>query len=516
MKKITLRFVTILAILTLASSCDLTRKPKHEMEASESLGSVKDAQNWERSLMSKFRSYQGGINEMVQDIQGDQLNTTSVEGNNYAGSSSWERVTTGDYNRQDVYLGYYQSISNINKALEEMAKVQPAENEVKQLNVIKGRMYFLRAYYYANLALRYGTPYKASTASTDLCVPLHLSYNPTAKLPRATNAEVYAQILDKDLKMAEELLVSVKGKPMSDEITIDACRALESRVRLYMSDWSGALKVAKELIDFGTYPLITTKEQMKEMWLNDNSTEDILLLFVSRPDENTSINVYYGAKTDALRSDKKTSGANAPGFLPTKWMVDLYADNDFRKDAYFEKVECNFKDKWDNFYVVSKRKGNPMYAETVNKDLTFWGGYVPNSMHRPKVFRIAEQYLIASEAAYMLGNSAEALKYCTELSKSRGVAMDQSLKGDALYTAIKDERTRELAFEGFRLWDLRRWNMPCKRYDPQVNSKGDLNHLKPGLFDVTYPAGDYRFVWPIPANDINTNPSLNGQQNPGW
>jgi hypothetical protein len=29
-------------------------------------------------------------------------------------------------------------------------------------------------------------------------------------------------------------------------------------------------------------------------------------------------------------------------------------------------------------------------------------------------------------------------------------------------------------------------------------------------------AGDDKFVWGIPANDMTTNPSLVGQQNPGW
>lgn len=47
-----------------------------------------------------------------------------------------------------------------------------------------------------------------------------------------------------------------------------------------------------------------------------------------------------------------------------------------------------------------------------------WGGYVPNSLTNPKVFRIAEQYLIAAEAASMLGKKSDALRYLNTLRSS--------------------------------------------------------------------------------------------------
>ena len=33
---------------------------------------------------------------------------------------------------------------------------------------------------------------------------------------------------------------------------------------------------------------------------------------------------------------------------------------------------------------------------------------------------------------------------------------------------------------------------------------------------LTYTADDYRFVWPIPTREMQVNPQLNGQQNPGY
>jgi hypothetical protein len=34
--------------------------------------------------------------------------------------------------------------------------------------------------------------------------------------------------------------------------------------------------------------------------------------------------------------------------------------------------------------------------------------------------------------------------------------------------------------------------------------------------NLSYAAGDYRFVWPIPSDEIQVNPQLEGQQNPGY
>jgi len=34
--------------------------------------------------------------------------------------------------------------------------------------------------------------------------------------------------------------------------------------------------------------------------------------------------------------------------------------------------------------------------------------------------------------------------------------------------------------------------------------------------DVTTYVGGYKFLWPIPADEINNNPTIAAQQNPGY
>ncbi len=69
------------------------------------------------------------------------------------------------------------------------------------------------------------------------------------------------------------------------------------------------------------------------------------------------------------------------------------------------------------------------------------------------VFRYAEVLLNFAEAALALGKSGEALDAVNQIRDRGGVARLTSIS----LAGIKHERKVELAFEGHRYWDLRRW-----------------------------------------------------------
>ncbi|MBK7098594.1 MAG: RagB/SusD family nutrient uptake outer membrane protein [Sphingobacteriales bacterium] len=124
------------------------------------------------------------------------------------------------------------------------------------------------------------------------------------------------------------------------------------------------------------------------------------------------------------------------------------------------------------------------------------------------MLRSAELYLISAEAAYNSGG--DALTPLNIVRTARGLVASNA-SGTALLQDIKDERARELAFEGFRLDDLKRWNEPMTRKPAQnlliINTGDRFNTL-------TKSTGDNKFVWGLPANDMTINTNL--VQNPGW
>ena len=93
---------------------------------------------------------------------------------------------------------------------------------------------------------------------------------------------------------------------------------------------------------------------------------------------------------------------------------------------------------------------------------------------------------------------------------------DANYSGQALIQQVRDERTKELIGEGFRITDLRRWKQGFKRsYDYPAAWGLDPILVTAGL-SVQYSADDHRYTWPIPSDEIQVNPQLKGQQNPGY
>lgn len=501
--------ILALACVVGLSSCHMERFPKSSIAVEQSFSSVADGKNWDNGVLASLRTSTYGVFLKYQDYQADMLNASIDFGNRNGSFYNWGDLNSGAEELKTIWHAYYSRIKNVNFCLQNYNKI-PVESDAEKnvINQIMGNALFARAYYYFNLAIRWGQPYKATSATTDLSVPLLITYDLNEMPPRATNAVLYKQILD-DLAAAKIKLAQVKNVPMSELPNTDACLALEARVKLYMGDWAGAQAAAKALIDANRYTLVSpTAENFEQMWVHDNSTEDIFTPFISKPDELPLSTSYFG--------ENRSLGANTPDFLPTKWVIDLYEEVDLRKAVYFSKEKLKYAGvdypKGD-LYVISKFKGNPAYSDQPKDDI--WG-YLPNGIHRPKLFRIAETYLIAAESAYKQNNESDAKKYLNALRASRGLkAVDSS--GESLFTDIKNERTRELAFEGFRLWDLRRWGMPMKRHDPQTIA-GKSPFLSPvvDINTMEISPENPKWIWGIPHNDMQTNDNLKGHQNKGW
>ena len=82
-----------------------------------------------------------------------------------------------------------------------------------------------------------------------------------------------------------------------------------------------------------------------------------------------------------------------------------------------------------------------------------------------------------------------------------------------------DERRREFLGEGMRLFDLKRWNDDVTRSTPQqMDVEGEFVDIaqSPGAntTQLVREAGNDRFVWPIPRQEIDANPQV--VQNPGY
>lgn len=146
------------------------------------------------------------------------------------------------------------------------------------------------------------------------------------------------------------------------------------------------------------------------------------------------------------------------------------------------------------------------------------------------VFRLGELYLNYAEAAFELGQSSEALSAVNTIRERAGMSQYVAITRDL----IRKERKVELAFEGNRYFDVRRWRTAV--IDLTQDFQGlrfilDGNSYEEGFYDVNTAKykleildhihgaidpyfDDKHYYLPITTARISNNPNL--IENPGW
>jgi hypothetical protein len=171
-----------------------------------------------------------------------------------------------------------------------------------------------------------------------------------------------------------------------------------------------------------------------------------------------------------------------PDYVPSEWVLGLYASNDARYGAYFTTLPTGYAHglTWP---LLTKYYGNEEFLANIIFHVS-----------KPKPLRLAEQYLIRAEAYCRLGQNAKGAADIAALRSARYSGNASATLGSDWLQVISDERVKELYMEGFRLHDLKRWNMGFER-KPQTASQPEGSSKK-------IEAGNPLFVWPIPQNEI--------------
>ncbi|MDR1097714.1 MAG: RagB/SusD family nutrient uptake outer membrane protein [Tannerella sp.] len=100
-----------------------------------------------------------------------------------------------------------------------------------------------------------------------------------------------------------------------------------------------------------------------------------------------------------------------------------------------------------------------------------------------QIFRMAEVYLNMAEAAFELGRTAEALEAVNKVRERAGISLLASVDREK----IRHERRVELAFEGHRYWDVRRWRTAT------VDLSREFSGLRYVMDYNSYKAGELKY-----------------------
>lgn len=472
------------SLVLTVTSCDLDQYPNDSISTETSWETVDDAVKFRNGIYSYFKSINGGIYTYTADQQSDLFNATISYSNRGGDMHRWD-FTAAQYEVEDIWQYNYYTINNCNNIIANIDKIAAEKEEDKAtLNMIKGEAYLMRAICYNTLVTRFASDYEPATAASAKGLPLVLEMDPQGKPSRSSLEDTYKQI-KQDIKEARANLTT-KGEANSVYFTVDVIDAIEARVDLYMHNYAEAITLAKGLID--KYPLVADANMFSNMWLNDESSEIIFKSFQSVDERANSMSLYLSYST--------TTESFNPDFIPSKWVLDLYEDGDIRKEVYYrkDKITC-LETTVDDVYMLNKYPGNPKLKKS---EYEYY--------QMPKVFRVAEAYLIAAEASYQANDEVNALKYLNDLRTQRGASV-VTATGDALFKEIKNEWIREFVGEGQRMNDLKRWHDGLQRHDPQNQA---ILMIGADYTELTKEASDKRFLWEIPNNDMNANSNIEG------
>ena len=349
------------------------------------------------------------------------------------------------------------------------------------------------------LVNHFGAPYNYDKQA--LGVPLKLDSNllPEDQLlmTRNTVEEVYNQIVD-DLNEAERLFLTLsKDKQYEPNylVSLPMIQLLKSRVFLYMENWKDAAIYANKVIKDWSFALIDLNDLpspiVAEPYYNFTSlkSSEVIWLYGSVSDltvfNDQSVEYeeegYFGNTTYYREA-----------FIASDNLIESFEDGDLRKEKYIAK-EFNKDDKV--FYEDS--------YTTFGKYKLSATGEPSGSENFALSFRLGEAYLNLAEAAAHNNDESTALSALKTLLAKRyepdKLVEPTGLTGDALKTFIKNERRKELCFEGQRWFDLRRYGMPqiVHRWGEQV---------------YTLKQNDPSYTMPIPDAVLIKNKKL--EQNP--
>lgn len=435
--------------------------------------------NWLAKSLPSDESTAGGSSS------GDQPPLQELDKFNYSAGNTVIR---------DVYRSQYFGIYRCNMVID---NVEPT-NDLRKKIIAEAKC--LRAYYYSELVRMFG---KVPLILTELKTPGEY------KQPQAEVAAIYAQI-EKDLNEAIAVLPVKSAYATSDKFRVSkgTAQALLGKVFLYEKKWKESSDAFEAVIASNEYQLsgdfstLFTKSQefgVESLMEVSYTTEKGYDWGTFQWGGNRNMENNITWQLCGPRGDYFVAGNSGMiggwGFnYPTKVMYDAYAANDVRRAATTWSIP-DLKALGGDWTGTDAYGFNGYFRVKYGTFSSETGGPVNelNYGTNLRLIRYADVLLMASEAYYRQTFEDKAR---TELNKVRtraGLA-NVTATGTALFDAIVKERQTELAFEGFRFFDLVRWELA-----PSV--LGSLGFVK----------GKHE-LFPIPLDEMTNNDLLD--QNP--
>ncbi len=368
----------------------------------------------------------------------------------------------------------YRIIRSANAILANIGKLE----EEDARNAFESEALAVRAMSHFDLLRLYGPALTGQHADANaLAVPYVTSLDINLKPSRETAGAVYA-------KVVADLEKAVVHMPVANEagrLTQAAVYGLLSRVYLYGGEWQKCIDAAAASLAQNNN--VGAIASFPAIW-KDATTQGVLFKVIITDIDRVRPGVAFNQSSPQGVKNE---------YVPDFGFYESFDSLDVRKASYFKTSTYSGV----SYNAIVKYTGKTGAAANV-VDI--------------KYLRVAEVLLNKAEAEASLNKDGDALTDLNELRTNRYANFTPGTEsGSTLKEAIRGERRKELAFEGHRFFDLKRWGLAVTR--TSAGDRADGSGVAPLVQEL--PAGDHRFLLPIPQDEINAS-SNKIIQNPGY
>lgn len=419
----------------------------------------------------------------------------------------------------------YAMINRANIVLDGVMKATPTTGMTQEkLDEYAGELRFLRAMAHHYLVVNWARPFNDNPNAAAGGIPYRetpITGGSTvdAALTQGRNSvtEVYDKILA-DLNYAEEKLPVTRTSARTTRATKGAAIAFKTRVRLHQQNWSEVITEGNKIVSqnapftsaIGNYRL--TESPYGPFGAGNKSNTESIFSFENNDVDNAGVN---GA-APSMYSAASLNGRGIIAISPILWNQPWFLESDLRKSplmvqqdpvnspgrgAYFSKKYADVTNRTDNAPIIRYAEVLLNLAEAITRST---GTVDPRAV---ELLNAVRNRAVTTEANQFMAASFAGARELTQ--------------------AILNERRIEFVAEGMRWLDIHRLandpnyspgGIPAK-VNRGISNFAPLYTGNPATTFATQPAipySDFRFVWPIPSEELINNPTLASQQNPNW
>lgn len=436
----------------------------------------------------------------------------------------------------DVWHEYYKTIRNCCRMLENMDKayfIDPDERERMRAECI-----ILRAYYHWELFKYFG--YKEGIPIID-----HVLSPAENFMKRSTPEEVVDFILSElDKALAINALPFKYDEGRKHKMDKSVALAIKSIVALNAKRYDVSRKAAEEIINSGRYELFYTRAE------DDDPAKNFRDLFRrARREGNEHILIKpYGCSEAYFRFSGPGLGQQCTSWPTLDFInafetkqgktlqelgtdsVEIYSQdplfNNNRDPRLYATIVMPYDNTTFEQYTYDPWGEGP---EAIGKPNASRSGFMLKKFYDPQdrtspsndymIIRYTEILLNYVECLIETGkyNDPDVLQYINQIRKRAGhieanaTEYNNEAKIRELY---RRERRIELAFEGSRYMDIRRWDIGEKTMNGPIYGAVNPATGRKVQIETRQFRKNKNEVWPIPESEILANPNL--KQNQGY